>query len=221
MDEPKETQDNSSEDTKETSKEEPETFTGEQVKEAERKAKSDALAELGRLKKANESLVNINKKTQERIVQIIQSQEDEELARAGGDEEKLSAIKERQARRKVESELVQTKSELEGEKAKTAEAQEAEAEHTKERNAREVATRLGVNAKTLMKFTDGSVEAMEDLAKDLPKKGEPKDPLKPDSGKTTGGGKSFTRQQIADMSTEDFEKNQDEINAARRAGRIK
>lgn len=178
-----------SEQTTETSKETPQTFTEEQVEERERKVRSDGLAELGRLKKANEALVNTNLKTQERIGRIIQEQEEDELSRAEGNDEKLSAIKERQTRRRVESELVKTKSELDGEKAKTAEAQEKEAEHTKERNAREVATRLQVDAKLLAelaKLTDGSVEAIEEKARLLPKKGETKT-LTPDSGKTTGG----------------------------------
>lgn len=188
MDEPKETQDvATSEDTKETSKTEPETFTEEQVVEREHKASSDSKSELGRALKANENLLKTNKGLTDRIERVIKDHDDDELARAEGDNEKLSAIKERQARRKVESELAETKSELDGEKAKTAEAEEVGAKHTKERNAREVATRLGVDAKTLLKFTDGSVGAMEDLAKSLPKKGEPKTII-PDSGKTTGGG---------------------------------
>ncbi len=195
MDETKETQDvTTSKDTKGTS-EQPETFTKEHVAEAERKGKSDALAEVGRLKKSTEAAIAIAQKATARLDKMIQDQDDAELKAHEGDPEKLSAIGERQKRRMAEGKLADAESELSEEKAKTAEAQEAGAQHTKERNAREVATRLGVDAKTLIKFTDGSTEAMEELAKSLPKKGETK-PLLVDSSKTIGGGSSF--EQIRD-----------------------
>ena len=59
------------------------------------------------------------------------------------------------------------------------------AESTKERNAREIASKYEVNIETL-KLTDGSVEAMEALAKQL--SGKEIKTLKPDSSKTGGGG---------------------------------
>jgi len=221
MGEPNEKQDvNTSAEQEDTSKTEPETFTKEQVEEREHKVRSDALAEVGRYRVATEKAVKSANAAETRLTQFIKNQEEAELAAAGDDSEKQTTIRERQGRRTAETELAKTKQELDDEKAKTTEAQEVEAKHTKERNAREVATRLQVDAKTLIEFTDGSVEAMEKLAKVLPKKGEAKT-LTPDSGKTTGGGESFTRQQIENMSAEEFEKKQDAINAARRAGRIK
>ena len=224
MDEPKKTQDvTTSENTEETSTT-PETFTEEQVKERETKARSDALAEVGRLKKATEDAIKAATRANERIVQMLKDQEDAELEANRDDVEKISAIKERQARRRVESELVETRQKLEDEQAKTTEAQKAEAEHTKERNAREVATRLGVDAKTLIKFTDGSVEAMEDLAKSLPKKGEP---LKPDSGKTTGGSGGIPtnleqyKKWVENLSQSEYERLKPEIDKMKAGGKIR
>ncbi len=191
MDELTETQDeNTSENTEETSTKEPETFTREDLEETRRKAKSDALSEVGRLRAANEAAIKAAKRANERVEQILKEQDDAELAAAEGKEEVVSAIKERQKRRLVETELATAKQELDEEKAKTTEAQEEAALHTKERNAREVATRLGVDAKLLAelaKSTDGSVEAIEGKAKLCPKKGEAKT-ITLDSGKMSGGG---------------------------------
>ncbi len=166
--------------------EQTQTFTLEQVTERERNAKSDALAETGRLRVANEAAIKVAQKAQERIDRMIRDQDDAELEAHKDEPERISAIRERQQRRIVESKLADTESELEVERTKTKEAQEVGVKHTKEQNAREVASRLNVNVQTLLKFTDGSKGAMEDLAKSLPKVGE-KTPLIPDSGKTTGG----------------------------------
>ncbi len=184
MGEPNEVQDvNTSEQKAETS-EQTETFTREQFDEGTRKAKSDALSELGRAKKLNEGLIKSSQAIQERLDRKEREDDERELEANQGNAPALSAIKERTARRKLESELATTERELGEEKAKTAEVTESEVKHTKERNAREVATRLGVDAKILQKHCD-TVEAMEELAKSLPQKGEAK-ALKVDSGKTSG-----------------------------------
>ena len=110
---------------------------------------------------------------------------------------------------------------------KAANAEKAEA--TKERNAREIASRLSVNANLLAKLaksTDGSTEAIEEIAKELPKKGEDKT-LKADSGKTIGGSGGIPtnmeafKKWIADMSQEEYEKRKPEIDEARSSGKIK
>ena len=188
-----------------TSEKEPETFTLEQVQERERNARSDALAEAGRLRVANEAVIKVAQKAQERIGRMIRDQDDAELEAHKDEPERISAIRERQQRRIVESKLADTESELEVERTKTKEAQEVGVKHTKEQNAREVASRLNVNVQTLLKFTDGSKGAMEDLAKSLPKVGE-KTPLIPDSGKTTGAG-TLTVEHVKQMSPkEQFER---------------
>jgi len=179
-------QDNTSVVDKETTSKEPVTFNEEQVKERERKATSDVSAELGRVRKLNEGLIKSSQAIQDRLNRRDKEDEERELETHRDDPAEIRRIRAEQETRRVKSELVEKEQELDTLKAKTAEAQEAEAKHTKERNAREIASRLGVNAKTLIKFTDGSVEAMEDLAKSL----NPSTLLSPDSSKTTGSGLS-------------------------------
>ncbi len=227
MDEPKKAQDNTSEQTTETSKEEPETFTKEQVEEATRKAKSDALSEVGRLKASSEKAIKSAQAAEERVNRMLRDQDDAELLLHKDEPEKLSAIRERQTRREAEAKLATVEQELEEEKSKGAEAKQAADKHTKERNAREVATRLGVDYKPLRDSTDGSVEAMEELAKHLKPKGEPKDPLKPDSSKTKGGtggiptNKEQFEKWVANLSQSEFEERSPEINKMMREGKIK
>ena len=192
VDETKETQqDNPVVETPEGEKGTTPEETPETLAEQVAHIKETALAEVGRYRVATDKAVKAAGAAEARLTQFIKGQEEAELVAAGDDTEKQTTIRERQGRRTAESELVKVRSELDEEKAKTTEVEEKEAEHTKERNAREVATRLQVNAKTLLKFTDGSVGAMEELARDLPKKGEAKT-LTPDSGKTTGGAKDFS-----------------------------
>lgn len=217
MDEPTKVQDEStSEQTEETS-EKTETFTKEEVAKAEKKGKSDGLAEMGRLRKTLDTAL--------KTVTRLQDEEDERESESHKDQPEYEKnIKLRRTNRELESKLADRDSRVDELEAKTTEAQEAEAEHTKERNAREVATRLGVNAKTLVKFTDGSVEAMEDLAKSLPQKGEGKS-LKVDSGKTLGGESIPTNMEqfkkwVASIPQEEYEKVAPEVNKMMRDGKI-
>ena len=229
LDDTKETQDESSEDTKGTSEQDEETFTKEQLQEAERKGKSDALAEAGRLKKATENAIKAAQAAETRVDQMIKDQEDAELRAAAGDEERMSAIKERSLRRKAESDLTQTKSELDTKKEELDTANAEKTENAKERNARDAASRLGVDTKLLIKLvksTDGSTEAIEELAKALPTKEEKKS-LKVDSGKTTGGGGGIPtnleqfKKWIVTVPQSEFEELAPEVNKMMKEGKIK
>ncbi len=187
MNETKDTQDESSEDTKGTS--ETETFTKKQLDDARVQGKSDGLSESGRLKKAKEASDKIAERAIARLEKFEKDQEDDELRRAEGDEKQLSAIKERQIRRQAESNLANKNTELEELTEKLRQAEDISGQYTKEQNAREIATRLEVDPKRLVKLaklTDGSKEAIEELASELPKKGETKS-LRVDSSKTIGG----------------------------------
>ena len=113
-------------------------------------------------------------------------QDRKELEAADGDPDGTKAIQRRQAARIDKAELARLRKEAEEREGQSKEDREKLAKLTKEQNAREVATRFNVNPESLIKFTDGSVEAMEDLAKELPKIGG-KQPLKSDSGATVGG----------------------------------
>ena len=189
MDESTAVQDKETSEQTETTSKDTETFTKEQLAEAKLQGKSDGLAEVGRLKKENERLVSASQKLNTRVDNILREQEDAELKAAEGNTEQLSAIRERQARRVKESELDSRTQERDELQEKLTGYERTEAEHTKEQTAREVATRLEVDGKrlsNLAKFTDGSTAAIEEIARDLPKKTEPKD-LKIDSNKTIGG----------------------------------
>lgn len=212
MDETKGTQGvETSEETKGTSEKEPETFTKEEMDEAARKAKSDALADVGRMKKTADTAIKAAQAAEARITQLVKDQEDAELEAARDDAEKLSAIKERQLRRQTESELAKVKSERDEKDEELKSANEERAENTKERNAREIASRLSVKNPNqlvkLAKFTDGSTEAIEDIAKELPKQGDTKT-LKVDSGTTigAGSGKKPTLEEVKAATPAEFDK---------------
>ena len=173
MDEPKETQDvKTSEDTKETSEKKPETFTTEQMESAKTKAVSDALAAAGRTVKSFEKREEAATKAEERIAREKQEKYEADKEAAKGDQDLLSAIeKNRKAsERKAELDdrerkLNEMKEEVDGKLDKATKAE------IKER-AEEVAVKHNVDAKSLVEFTDGSTDKMEELAKMLPKKGE-------------------------------------------------
>ena len=189
MDGPEERKDTPRKETSSEPKETSEktlTFTQEQVAASNQKAREDALSAAGRTAKDFEQREGAIKAERDQMVQEQKAKDSAELEAARDDVDKLSGIKAKQKARDSAAKLANVESELEGLKAKTKEAQEVGAIHTKEQNAREVATRLGVNAETLIKFTDGSVKAMEELAKSLPNKTETK-PLLTDSSKTAGG----------------------------------
>ncbi len=202
MDETKETRQDTSQtgdtsggDKGSTSDKTEETFTKKQRDEDVRKAKSDALAEVGRYKTSAEKAIRDAQAAKTRIEQMLKDQDDADLENSRDDAEKLTAIRERQARRKAEDELAEVKRERDEKDERIKQFDETEAESTKERNAREIATRLDVDANrlaNLAKFTDGSPEAIEEIAKELPKKGEPKEPLKVDSSKTIGGSEDLS-----------------------------
>ncbi len=192
-----------SEGTKGTS-EQPETFT----KDSQEKAVSDALSKAGRDAKSITDKTSKAEKLLENAQGIMdkakakQQQDDEaELEAAKGDNERLSALQERQAHRGTKSELAESKRELSDrdERLKLIDGEKAEA--TKESSAREIATRLDVDANSLVKLaklTDGSKEAIEEIASSLPKKGETKPSLKLDPGGVTGGGEKSEQQKLDD-----------------------
>ncbi len=210
MDEPKEPQDEpTSEGTEDTSEKEPITFTQKELEEATRKARSDVLAEAGRYKAESERALKAAQAAQKRLDDMQRVQDEADLETHRDEPEKLSAIKERIARRKAESDLEEAMQKLNEKDEKLKELEGKEAESTKERNAREIAARLGIDANRLAKlarFTDGTTEAIEDIAKDLPKLQEKK-PLTTDSGKTKGGaGKKPTLEEVQAASPAEFDK---------------
>jgi len=144
---------------------------------------------IDKLEKALSNASDRVKDAEERLSQWQKEREEEELQRAEGDSDAVTRIKARQKERERQAELAKREAELKEreEKVKEVSAQVQEFERTQK--AAEIAVKHGVDFNTLVKFTDGSPEAMEELAQRLARKGEVP-PIKPDSGKTVGGEKT-------------------------------
>ena len=178
-----------SEGDKGTSKKESETFTRETQEASNQKARDDALSAAGRtatiLTKREEAV----QASEERIVEAQKARDEAELEDARDDVDKTTRLKAQQKHRETVTELAQVKRELKEEKGRTAESEKKTAVSTKEISTREIATRLEVDENSLtdlIKFTDGSTEAIEAMAQTLPKKGKT-ETLLVDSSKTIGG----------------------------------
>jgi len=182
MDETKGTQDKSSEETKGTSEKNEETFT----KSQRDKAVSDALAAAGRTAKSLEKREDALKKAGEKVERLERERYEADKLEAKDDNDKLDAIERGRKDRERKAELLRREAELEEreEKVKGVEGVAKKAEIREA--AMKLAIKHDVDIESLVTFTDGSTEKMEDLAKLLPKKGEVK-PLKVDSGTTIGG----------------------------------
>ena len=168
----------------------PKTYTEDEVEGKFSQQRSVLDKKIDKLEKALSNASDRVKDAEGRLSQWGKDREEAEVAAAGDDKDALSRVRARQEQRETKAELAAVKKELdaEREKAKEASAQAQEIDRTT--RAAEIAVRHNVDFNPLVKFTDGSVEAMEELAKNLPKKGEVIPPLKSDSGKTTGGEKT-------------------------------
>ncbi len=179
------------------------TFTQTQVDEQVRKARSDALADIGRLKKASEDAVKSAQAAQARLEQMQRDQERAELEAVKDDPDRLEIIKERQEKRKLKAELdveKQARTELDT-RLKQSESEKTEAARAEQ--VKVIAAKLNVSPTVLgklAKFTDGTPEMIEDIAKDLPKV-NPAKGFRPDSGGSQGGSVSW--EQVRDAYIKD------------------
>jgi hypothetical protein len=158
-----------------------------------RDARTAVMADVGRQKKAAEDAMRTAQAAQERLNKLLKDQEQAELEAAKDNPEKLSALQERQKRRQIESELETARTELNDKNTRLTQYESREAESARETKAREIAARLSVDATelvTLSKYTNGTPEAIEEIAKRLPK-GQTRPPLKPDSNTHIGGGATW------------------------------
>lgn len=168
-------------------------------KESETKAISDALSKAGRTDKEltdkaqkAETLLAEATKIKETAVgeqsRVRKEKDEREMEAAKDQPQVLDQIQKRQKLQVRETELSERELKLkDGEKARQ-EALDELAGAKREKNALEVAIKHGVPFEKLLKFTDGSIEQMEELAQSLPKQGGQKASLKADSGKTVGAG---------------------------------
>ena len=232
LDEKEKPQDNTSEDKPGTSEKEPETLTEE---DKITKAVSDALSAAGRDAKAmdvREGKVKDALAKAEKLQAAIKADADkraeqkyrEDLENAGDDALKRSKVELNRDLRLARVELEDAKTKSKQKDDRILHLEQTEAVSTKERNARVIASKYGVDPETL-KLTDGSVETMEALAKKLSGKETPT--LKPDGSKTsTGSGGIPTNMEqfrtwVAGLSQDEFEKRSTEINKMKREGKIK
>ena len=212
---------------KETPKEQ--TYTQAQLdahgEERAQQARSSALADVGRIQKEAANARKAIEASDSRINRWKVELEEAEDKAAAGDTEQMSALKERKLRRDAVDELDKLKLKLNDSDEELSQIKSASAEATTAQTAREIATRLNVDADKRIdaaKFTDGSKEAMDALANLQKKKQEIRPPTKTDSGADTGGGTgSFTLGEISNMSDDEYTKNKGAIEKARMAGKIK
>lgn len=180
---------------KETPKEEPQ-YSQSQLdahgKEKEQQARNAALADIGRLTKESERSLKAATAAGERTKKLLREMEDMETEAAQGNSGQRSEqeVKQMQLRRQVQTELTDVQLELDGKNERLAQLEADKVESTKGQTARDIAARLGIDVDRLVrlsKFTDGSTEAIEELAKELPKK-EVRPPIITDSNQGGGGG---------------------------------
>ena len=210
LDETKETQDETSEDTRGTSEGDPETFT----KESQTKAVSDALSTAGRddkAMKAREVAVKVALDKAEKLQADIKADADkraeqkyqDDLARAGDDPLAKNKVELDHSLKGARAELADTKTKLGKRDEELTDARKVAAESTKERNAREIASKYEVDFDTLI-LMDVSKEVMEAWAQKVSGKKPPApQTIVADSGKTSGGSGGLTAEGIANMSPEE------------------
>jgi len=158
------------------------------------KARSDALSELGRYKKAADEAVRQVQAVEERLSRLQEERFEAELEAVKEDPDRLREIRQRQRETKERMSAETERRRWESEKAAYDERiKKAEAIERREL-AREVATEFKVDYKTLERFGTDK-ETMGELAKSLPKSGDAQggqvnlgnrvtEP--PESGKTKG-----------------------------------
>ncbi|KKM87913.1 hypothetical protein LCGC14_1264140 [marine sediment metagenome] len=171
----------------ETSEEQPVTFTQEQLDAAVRKSTSDALATAGREAKTLEETRKANaatlKSLNERETTLRRATETAEnaTARASEDPDAYKNLEARRDTQRREDAIVSDRAALdERERTVTAAASVI--------NATKIAAESKVDAETLLKFTDGTEDAMKELALQLQTpEAAPATTITPDPGTGSGG----------------------------------
>ena len=195
-----------------TSTDDTPTLTTSQAKALADKARSDALAEVGRLQKAAEQ----SNKIAQDAIRRLREREEEDLRReeeaAKEDPEKLSTFRSKQTAMRAKAEAEEERRKLEEEKADIQTQRQEVIEHRAER----LAEKYNVDSSLLLKYGGTTKDSMEELAKSFGERttssgdyqmqphGRMTSP--PDSGKTAGSG-GLTVQQAGKMTPEEVNKN--------------
>lgn len=167
-----------------------ENYSREEVAKLVTEAKTSALADVGRFRAEAQKALTAATAAEERIKAIEKTREDEELAAHADEPDIIRRIRAEQGKKKADSELAKLTTELGEKNERLVQFETEKMEATRIQAAREVAARLNVDVAKLIKFakfTDGSPEAIEDIAKDLPKVAAAKPGLRPDSNRSLGG----------------------------------
>lgn len=168
------------------------TYTQEQVDKAVRDARTAVMADIGRQKAEAEKALKAATAAQERLAKLEQERLEAELEAAKDQPDRIKLIRESQRRKDLESKLEKAETELNEHKARITELSQKETESKKVTASQQIATRLNVDPvmlAKLAKFTDGTAEAIEEIAQSLPKI-QPQNPaptFRPDSNRTSGG----------------------------------
>ncbi len=176
----------------ETPKEE--TYSKTEVEKLVRDRTSAVLADIGRSRKAAEDALA-------RLTQLEKERAEEELEAFKDDPIELTRIREKQQHKSTKVELDRVTQELNAKNERLKILEVKETETLRESQAKAVATKHNVDVASLLKFTDGSPEKMEELAKILPKTNEAKKPLILGSNLPVGGKVTF--EQVRELFSQD------------------
>ena len=173
----------------------PQSYTSEQLEKAVEKAVRDArtavMADVGRTKAEADKALKAATDATERLRKLQKEQEEVELEAVKEEPDLLSAIRARHEARRLKSELEAKDAKLNELEGKIGEFTNKEREAVKLTIAQKVAAarKVDVNLLTkLAKFTDGTEEAIEEIAKDLPKaRKSQEEEFTPDSNRSRGG----------------------------------
>lgn len=195
-----------------TSTNENPTFTTDQVNKMVSKARSDALAEVGRLRKATEDAIKSAQMASQRLQKMEEAQLRAEEESAKDDPAKLSALQLRRQAQQRAAEVEAEKQKLEAERSEIL----TQRQEIREHRAEKLAEKYSVDTNVLLKYGGESKDAMEELAKSFGerKPGESmatRTVTAPDSGRTKGGSSGLTVEQVKKMSPQELNQHQSEI----------
>ena len=173
----------------------PQSYTPEQLEKAVEKAVRDArtavMADVGRTRAEAERALKAANEATERLQKLQKEQEEAQLEAVRDDPDLLSTIQARHESRRLKSELETERQEKLNLANKLDEFVNKEKEATKLTIAQKVASARKVDAKLLTKmakFTDGTEESIDEIAKDLSKaQKSQEEEFIPDSSRSRGG----------------------------------
>jgi len=181
-------------------------YTEEEIK----KLVNDGRADLGReLKAAREESEKLKRELADvaaRIKEYEQEKEQAEYAKVKDDPDKLSIYQQRQEIRKRLAEATEKEKQLAEREQKLAEQEKEIDTYRRQQRAATIAAKYNVDPTPLAEYTDGSVEAMEGLAKAMARYRQQSQPSEvvPDSLVTLGGGGRLSTEQLEKMTMEQY-----------------